>query len=249
MTNKTTVLIVEDDLDTAAYLKKVLTEQIENVEVLGSTDRVNSTIDFVKKRNPEIILMDIILQDGDAFAVLDAFSKPSFEVIFTSAHGEYIEKALDYYALNFLTKPIDSKRLIWLFKKYNNSKERILEFNKYEMLKEIILEKGRKFLLQVGNKHVALEFSDIIRCKADGNYTHFILRDKRTFLVSKPLGYFCDLLERKHFFRTSRFDLVNLYHVDHIYKKETVVLSNNDKINVSNRNRTKLTALIKEISI
>ncbi len=249
MIKKTTLHIIEDDHDAKIYLKNIVSENFNNIEIVGISDSVEASIESIKKTSPEIVLMDIILPDGDAFAILDAFSEPAFEVIFISAHGEYLEKALEYYALNFLTKPIDSRRLIRLLDRYTRFKKRMFEMQRYEMLKEIVQENGKKFLLHAGSKHIAIKFSDIIRCEAEGNYTLFYLTGKKKHLVSKPLGYYCDLLEGKDFFRISRFNLINLRHINHIYKKETIILSNNDKVNVSKRNRSKLIALITDLSL
>ena len=249
MSQETPILLVEDDPITADYLKDTILLNVSDVTIVDCVDNVEDTKLAIKQLKPEIILMDIVLKDGTSFEVLDSISDPDFEVIFISAHGHFIEKALDYYSFNFITKPVDDHKLIGLLKKYQQLKKRIFELNKYRMLKEMIFETGQKILIQVGNRHLAVDFSDIIRCKADGNYTYFILTGNRKYLVSKPLGYYAELLERKQFFRSSRFDLINLTHIDHIYKKETVVLSNRDKINVSNRNRTKLSNLIREISL
>lgn len=249
MKKKIKVVIIEDDLDTVKYLEKILIKENEAVSIEGFSCSISDAIDLINKTRPEIVLMDIVLKDGNAFSILDAFPNPNFEVIFISAHGEFMEKALEYYALNFLTKPINANRLLAIFKKYNTFKQRMFEFYKYEMLKEMIHENGKKFLLHIGNKHIAVNFSDIIRCVADGNYTLFYLSDKRNLVASKSLGYYSDLLEKKNFFRASRFDLINLNHITSIYKKETIVLSNNDKVNISTRNKSKLVNMINELSL
>lgn len=249
MTEKIKVLIIENDADTVEYLKEIIQAKIKNASVVGTADTIVASIELINVIRPEIILMDIVLDDGSAFSILDAYPKPDFEVIFISAHGQFLEKALEYYAMNFLTKPIDSERLVALFQKHSRLKQRMFAFHKYELLKDLIFENGKKFLLHVGSKHVSIGFSDVVYCTADGNYTVFHLGDKRKLLASGPLKYYSEILEKKGFFRANRFHLINLEHITSIYKKETIILSNNDKINISKRNKSKLLMLIKDLSL
>ena len=51
------------------------------------------------------------MPDGDGFEVLDACKDIDFEVIFTTAYGDYREQAFDNFALHYLTKPIDIDKL------------------------------------------------------------------------------------------------------------------------------------------
>ena len=249
MLKKIRVLIIEDDQNTVEHLKNILTKKIDYVEVVGHSDCVASSINIINMSRPEIILMNIMLSDTTSFAVLDAFPKPEFEVIFISVHCEYVENIFKNYAYSFLTKPIEDKTVVELFQKYINLKQRMFSQYKYEILKEMVFENGQKILLHVGNEHKTVNLNEIIHCKADGNYTTFHLTNKRHYLVYKPLGYYSDLLENKGFFRIGRFDLVNINNISSIYKKETIILSNNEKLNISKRNRSKLQLLIQKLSL
>lgn len=248
MLKKIRVLIIEDDQNTIKYLERIVNENINYINIIGHSNNVTTSIEMINQYQPEIILMSIMLSEANSFAVLEAFPEPKFEVIFISAHHGHIEKTLKYYAFSFLTKPLEDKKVVKLFRNYKNLRERMFSHYRYEILQEMVFENGKKILLHVGNEHKAINLYEIIHCKADGNYTIFYLNDNRHYLVYKPLGYYSDLLENKGFLRVGRFDLININNVISIYKKETVILSNGKKINISKRNKSKLQMLIEKLS-
>ena len=66
------VLIIEDE--TAAYesLVEILKEIDASIEVLGNTESVRQTVDWLQKNpDPDLILMDIHLSDGSAFLIIE----------------------------------------------------------------------------------------------------------------------------------------------------------------------------------
>lgn len=92
-----TILIVEDDLLSAEYLKEIL-QQKEYV-VVGIVDTGRDTIKMCKSHAPDIILMDIMLKDNisGSEAALQLYNHhcPS-KVIFVTAYAE--EEMLDFAA-------------------------------------------------------------------------------------------------------------------------------------------------------
>ena len=151
-----------------------------------------------------------------------------------------------YYTFNFLSKPIEINRLKNTVQRYINLKDRLFTKQKYTLFREFITES--RLLIHTGNEHIAVDLDKIIKCEADGNYTHFLTMDSIKYFASKSLKHYENLLITKGFFRANRFTLVNIKHISSIYKKETIILSNKDKIIVSVRNRSKLSDLIKLFS-
>ncbi len=246
MNSTISTVLIEDNKEAANYLSSILKTHFHNIEIIATSDNVRDSITLLNNHSPEIVFMDIELIDGDAFQVLDAIDHYDFEVIFISAHNNYIEKSMEYYALNFLTKPIEVDQLINVLKRYRNLKKRLFTKQKYITLKEFLTES--RLLIHTGNEHIALDISTIIKCEADGNYCLFSLSNKSNYLASKPLKYYESLLFEKGFFRANRSTLVNIKHIHSIYKKEALVLSNKEKIIVSVRNKPKLSELIKSLS-
>jgi two-component system LytT family response regulator len=84
-----------------------------------------------------------------------------------------------------------------------------------------------------------INISDIIYCQADGSYTHIYLLNGKKLTTSKLLKSIEELLPNETFFRIHKSYLVNLNLIKRYIKIDgnQVVLENNIKLDVSDRNR------------
>lgn len=67
---------------------------------------------------------------------------------------------------------------------------------------------------------IILEYKDIVRFQAEGNYSYVFFTDGTRQVVTKTLGYFEELLSHNWFFRCHRSHLVNLDQVKGISKNK-----------------------------
>lgn len=246
--NKIRTIIIEDILIVQEYLTSLLKKHFPEVTVVGYSNSIKKSIPLIKSERPEIIFMDIELEDGLSFEIFDHLKHQDFEVIFVTSFSHFLQKALDHYAFNFITKPIDEHKFIAVVQHYINLRERLYTQNKHKLLMEFLDVKKSKLLLHVGNEYISVNIADILKCEANGNYTVFHLSDTNKYLVSKPLNYFENLLLPKGFFKAHRSTIVNINCIKSIYKKETIILSNNDKVHISVRNKSNLADLILKLS-
>ena len=118
------IAIVEDERLSAERLKVLVQELSPEYSVVALLDSVESTIQWLKDNSsPDLILLDIQLNDGVGFDLLadDLISCP---VIFTTAYDEYAVKAFKYNSIDYLLKPIDRAELenaLEKFKKYGDA--------------------------------------------------------------------------------------------------------------------------------
>ncbi len=109
------VLIVEDELIPADYLRRMLKR--EGYEVLKTIPNGKDAIDAARKLHPEIILMDIMLADGvsgtQAALQIRTFL-PDVIMIFLTAFSDsdIIDEALESNAYAYLIKPYRDKEII-----------------------------------------------------------------------------------------------------------------------------------------
>lgn len=114
------ILIVEDE--TAAYenLVEIISEIEPETEIAGLTESITQTVRWLNNNPmPDLILMDIHLSDGSAFAIFDKMEIET-PVIFTTAYDEYAIEAFRVNSIDYLLKPIkteDLKRALEKFKK------------------------------------------------------------------------------------------------------------------------------------
>lgn len=105
------ILIVEDDLIAAQYLKTILEQ--EGLEVIGVIDRGREAIEQLRECSIDLVLMDIVLKD-DVSGIEAALHHPECPVIFLSAFAdsEMIDLAVDAKAIAYLMKPYRKKEII-----------------------------------------------------------------------------------------------------------------------------------------
>jgi two-component system, OmpR family, KDP operon response regulator KdpE len=108
----TTILIIEDDEAVRRFLKTVLKGQGYSI-VEAPTGAAG--MDAMKRTQPDVVLLDLGLPDGDGIEVLRAMPPHRhIPVIVLSARGQEGDKvvALDSGADDYLTKPFGSSELL-----------------------------------------------------------------------------------------------------------------------------------------
>jgi len=248
MAHKIKTIIIEDDLTASEYLSTILSTNFSIIEIVEKANNIVSSIDLINKIKPELVFMDIELIDGLSFEIFDQIEYHDFEVIFVTAHDDFIKKAIKHYAFSFILKPFEPKNIIDAVNRYVKLKERMFSLNKYQTFHSFLKNKDAHFLIHTGNKHVSIKVCDIIKCIAEGNYTYFYLNNNVKYLASHSLKYYESLLNSKGFFKAHRSILINIDYIESIYKKETIILKNDDKIHVSTRNKSNLIHLINSMS-
>lgn len=240
-------IIIEDQYKSQEYLTSIIQKNFNNIKINGFAENIKDSIALINKVNPELILMDIELEDGLSFEIFKSLNNYDFEIIFITAHSNYLQSALNHYAFSFVTKPIDENKLINIIDKYIRLKQRIFSQAKYSVFENFIKNNNPNLLINTGKEHIYLTINEIIKIEARGNYALFFT-DKKQHLASNTLKYYESLLIEKGFFKPNRSILINTKYIQSIYKKESIILKNRQSINVSTRNRPKLLELIKLLS-
>jgi len=109
------ILIVEDELIPANYLKKILTNN--GYEVLPIVDRGQNAITVARQEKPHIILMDVMLKDhvsGCDAALEISRENPDILIVFLTAYSdkEMIDFAVKSKAFGYLLKPYRDKEIL-----------------------------------------------------------------------------------------------------------------------------------------
>ena len=102
-------IIVEDDPGHSGRLLALLKNLDRPIEVLQVCTSVNEALGAIEENHPELIFLDIILEEGETgFDLLKKVAVLDFEVIFTTSHNsaENVISAIRACALDFLPKPV-----------------------------------------------------------------------------------------------------------------------------------------------
>lgn len=106
-----TALIVEDEAMARAQLARNISSAFPDIEVVGMTDSVRSTVDWLGANPaPDIIFMDVELSDGECFEIF-RLTRVTSQVVMTTAYDSYAIKAFETGSIDYLLKPYDMSAL------------------------------------------------------------------------------------------------------------------------------------------
>src|SRR5574337_306183 len=112
------VLVVEDERHAAQKLIKMLKTAEPEIQVLDVIESVQQAVEwFIVNPEPDLVFMDIQLDDGICFEIFEAVSV-SAPIIFTTAFNEYAIRAFRVNSIDYLLKPVDEVLLQQAMDKY-----------------------------------------------------------------------------------------------------------------------------------
>jgi len=239
-------LIIEDEINVREGLKKLLKIMATSIEVIAETSFVSEALELIKKEKPDLIFLDVELEDGSGFDILKQFEMIDFKIIFTTAYSQYAIDAFKFSAVDYLLKPIDPTELKLAIERAVsdiNTKKKHQDL--LSVLKNNIENQEQKIVLKTTENRFVINVKDIIRLEADGTYTNFIITNRKV-IVSKHIKFYEDLLDEK-FLRCHQSHLVNSIHIISLTSKGFLQMSNQDLVPVSTRKRKEIGQLINEL--
>jgi len=237
-------IIIDDEPHVRKTLSKMIEEECGNVKLLKSTNGVKSGLKAIDEQHPDLVLLDIKMNDGTGFDLLKKAEPINFKVIFITAFDQYAIQAIKFSAIDYLLKPIDPEDL----KHAVTRAEQMLQQDFSTQLKVLDENlknqdvKEKKIILRTSDTVHLVKVSDISYCESDTSYTNFYLADGQNILVSKTLREFEDMLKEFGFFRAHKSFLVNLFAISKFEKADGgyLVMENNDRVPVASRKRDQL---------
>ena len=119
-------LIIDDEPHIRDTLRKLLARHCPQAIVIDEANGVSEGIRVIQKLNPDLVFLDINLEDGTGFDLLHSLYPIDFKIIFISACDKDTIQAIKLSSLEFLTKPINPNELIAAVKHVEESELRDL---------------------------------------------------------------------------------------------------------------------------
>ncbi len=231
-------VIIDDEKRARTYLKGILQDQFKEVEIIGEADGVAAGKKLVESINPDLIFLDVQMQDGTGFDLLAKIDRSKFHVIFVSAYDRFAITAFKFSAVDYLLKPVETADLSLAIDKIKQSKSTDEVQQKLDLLLNNI-NKIDKIALPSLNGIEFIKLENIIRCESDNNYTNFYLTSGEKIIVSKTLKEYEDMLDNKGFFRTHKSHIINLAYLKKYIKGEggIAVMEDGSEVTVSRRRK------------
>ena len=235
-----TAIIIDDELENIQLLKVLLSKYCPDIEVVSVGTNVKEGVSEILEYEPDILFLDIKLDNDTSFEILNYLDHVESEIIFVSSYEEYAIKAIEHNAAGYVLKPIETSKLIEVVKKTTQkivSKDEGISGDKESHL----------IAIPYVNTIEIINSDEIIYLEADGRYTIFHLISGKTKIASRNLGEYEKLLPKHSFFRIHHRHIVNLNMVKNINKAagNYMELKNDISLPIAKRRQEKLHRFLK----
>jgi two-component system LytT family response regulator len=209
------ILLIDNEQEVRLILKDMVAAWSKGMHTIDEADGVASGVQKINTLQPDIVLLDVEMNDGTGFDLLKQLVDPSFQLIFTTAHNQYAIQAFKFSAIDYLLKPIDPVDLNIALQK---AAEHIVNHSLQNQLTVLMQqltgkndrgENGRQIVLKDIDKTYFIRMNDILYCEAEGSYTKFYISNSEPIFVSRNLRSYEELLAPAGFIRTHHSCLVN----------------------------------------
>lgn len=238
--------IIEDQPNIVTLIQSLLKE-MGGCEVLFTSANIKNSIENILFYKPELLLMDIELEDGMSFEILKNIDRASVKVIFITSYQHFALKAIKYSAVDYLLKPInvvEFKEAIEKARTIQNITNEKIKVN--YLLENIQSQKLTKIVIESLTKIYVLQIDDIMRCEVSNNFVVFYLVNGNSHIATMQLKELEQMLPNNIFVRTHHSHLVNINKVKMVDKKNLLIHLNNDTIvPISERKKKDVLKLLK----
>jgi two-component system, LytTR family, response regulator len=246
-------IIIDDEPDGISILKKMLSLNCKQVKVIATCSNAAEGKLKTEELDPDLIFLDIQMPGKSGLEMLTELDTKNFEVIFVTAHNQYMLQALQFSAADYLLKPVDEDRLIEAIERVEKKRQQKGDNKSIEALlynvQKTSTPNEMKLCIPTLKGFVILKLEDIIVCEAEKNYTIIHLHGKKPLTVSRPLLEYEKILEGTTFLRIHRTYLINLQHVKEYHRGEggVVIMSNGAEVEISRRKKEQFLSKIKGV--
>ncbi len=229
-------LIIDDERPVANDLNLMIEAYCPKLEVIGIAQTSQSALELIRDQAPQIVFLDIQIDDKNGIELLRDLKQVAFEVIFVTAHEQYAIEAFKLSAIDYLLKPVDPDELIQAVDKaIEKLGVGLIQSQLHALVQNLGQElRPKKIVLTDHDGVHILDVSQILWCHANGSYTEFQMEDGTVKVTSKHLKTYEGLLQKHGFYRIHRSYLVNGDSILKVDRSDSLVfMKNNHRLPVS----------------
>lgn len=107
------VILIDDEMLALTYLEYQL-QKVPNVQIVGKYTNPLEGKEQIRKTDVDVVFLDIHLPRLNGLQLAEEIleMKPHIHIVFISAFDHYAVKAFELNALDYIMKPVESKRLL-----------------------------------------------------------------------------------------------------------------------------------------
>jgi two-component system LytT family response regulator len=257
---KITAIIVDDEELARENLRMLLEEFCPEVEVVGMGQNVIEAKDLITTKKPEAVFLDIRMPSGEeGLELLEDVKTNNFQIVFVTAFKDYAIKAFNANSIHYILKPIDIDdlqdavvKLLKYKKMFQNDASNLDTY--IESIKNFsenihYQSASNKITISHSKGIKIVEDQSILYLEGDGNCTHIHFVDGSSFLDTRTLKIYEEILNPNTFYRIHKRYMINLlYLTDYLQDDGPIAkLKNGVKLPVARARVSSFVAKIKSL--
>ena len=222
------IFIVEDEILSQMSLARMLNANFPDVKIVGTSRTVKETVEFLRSdeiEHPDLIFMDVELQDGNCFDIFRQIDITS-NVVLTTAYHKYAIEAFKVGCIDYLLKPVEPQALCRSVERCRknmnvlNSRSLLSTFDQFIKNKPVseIRKIKKRFIIKLGDNFVLVPTSDIAYFYTEDNATYIVTRQGVHYIINFPLDVIITQIDLEEFFRISRYCIIALSEIKGVVK-------------------------------
>ena len=195
--------IIVDDEPLAREAMKLLIEEAECLQLVGSFNSAATASDFMEQHVVDLVFLDIQMPGITGIEFARTISKRTL-VIFTTAYTEYALDSYEVDAIDYLIKPVEAERFQKAVEKAQSYHSLLLQEEK-EAIETIVA--AEYFFVKAERRYFKVNFSGL---------KDYVIRQlgEQRIITRMSLKAVFDLLPKDSFLRVNKSYIVNTAHID-----------------------------------
>ena len=211
------------------------------VQMLGVARSIDDGKALIENVNPQLVFLDIELNGGTAFDLLEEFPNRNFKVIFITAYNQYAVNAFRVAAVDYLLKPIGTKALVESVSRMEQELDNMEKIRLQDkVLKQEFEKQNSRISVTMPDGKMFIDCNSICKIEAQGSYTHVFIDSGKKILVTGNLKNLMHQLPEVDFKRVHHSWVVNKNFIKKYFagKNGYIELKDNSKVPVSVKKKT-----------
>ncbi len=219
------ILIVEDEPRAANRLARLILKLQAQSRIVAKTPSVATTLDWLDQNTPpDLIFMDVRLEDGDCFEILSQ-REVVVPIVFCTAYSEYALQAFAVNSIDYLLKPVVPNELSRALGKYRRlngyrmSSGSWPDFPAEGEIEATAPAYRQQFLVALAGQFTPVRTENVIAVRSYLKGSQLIDRHGRQWTLDDSLVEIENVLSPGEFFRLSRQWLVRLTAIASLHRR------------------------------
>lgn len=228
-----TALIVDDEPLARVRMRSLLAPYSSEIEIVGEAASGAEAIEKIGQLLPDVVFLDIQLNDMDAFEALKSLEEDMPLIVFTTAYDDFALRAYEENTVDYLLKPVEPARLEKTVEKLRKRLEQSASENQlpenfsWDAFKQMMGSTSnylQRLQVKIGDRILLVNVDEIIRFQSEEKYTTVYTLGGQ-HVIDTPLVDLEKKLDPRQFVRIHRAHLVAIDYIAEIRKTDMSRLS------------------------